>query len=38
MKNILKTLTKNKLVLFVLIFVIATFFYLFNIWFSDLWS
>ena len=38
MKNILKKLTKNKLLIFLLIFVIATILYLFNIGFSDLWS
>jgi len=38
MKNILKKLSKNKLLIFLLIFIIATFFYLFNIGFSDLWS
>jgi uncharacterized membrane protein len=38
MKNILEKLTKNKLLIFILIFVIATVFYLFNIGFSDLWS
>jgi 4-amino-4-deoxy-L-arabinose transferase-like glycosyltransferase len=38
MKNYLKKLTKNKLIIFLLIFVIATAFYLFNIGFSDLWS
>jgi uncharacterized membrane protein len=38
MKNILKKLTSNELLIFLLIFVFATFFYLFNIGFSDLWS
>ncbi|MBN1117297.1 MAG: glycosyltransferase family 39 protein [Bacteroidales bacterium] len=38
MKNILKKLKKNKLVIFLLIFVIATVFYLFKLGFSDLWS
>jgi len=38
MKNILKKLTKNNLLIFLLIFVAATVFYLFNIGFSDLWS
>jgi uncharacterized membrane protein len=38
MKNTLKKLAENKLLLFLLIFVIATFFYMFNIGFSDLWS
>ena len=38
MKTILEKLTRNKLLLFLLIFVIATVFYLFNIGFSDLWS
>lgn len=38
MKNILKKLTSNELLKFLLIFVFATFFYLFNIGFSDLWS
>jgi 4-amino-4-deoxy-L-arabinose transferase-like glycosyltransferase len=38
MTNILKKLTSNELLIFLLIFVFATFFYLFNIGFSDLWS
>jgi len=38
MENILKKLTKNKLLIFLLIFAIATVFYLFKIGFSDLWS
>jgi 4-amino-4-deoxy-L-arabinose transferase-like glycosyltransferase len=38
MKIILKKLTSNELLIFLLIFVFATFFYLFNIGFSDLWS
>lgn len=38
MKNILKKLTSNELLMFLLIFVFAAFFYLFNIGFSDLWS
>ena len=38
MKNIFKKLTGNNLLIFLLIFVIATFFYLFNIGFSDMWS
>jgi len=38
MKNILKKLTRNKLVIFLLIFVFATAFYLFKLGFSDLWS
>ena len=38
MKNILKKLASNELIIFILIFVFATFFYLFNISFSDLWS
>ena len=38
MNNILKKLTSNELLIFLLIFVLATFFYLFNIGFSDLWS
>jgi uncharacterized membrane protein len=38
MENILKKLTKNNLLIFLLIFVIATVFYLFKIGFSDLWS
>jgi uncharacterized membrane protein len=38
MKNILNKLTRNNLLIFLLIFVIATVFYLFNIGFSDLWS
>jgi len=38
MESILKKLTKNKLLIFLLIFFIATIFYLFNIDFSDLWS
>ena len=38
MKNILEKLTKNKLIIFFLIFVIAAVFYLFKIGFSDLWS
>lgn len=37
MKNILNKLIRNKLVLFLLFFVIAIFFYMFNIGFSDLW-
>ena len=38
MKNVLKQLTNNTLLLFLVIFVIAGAFYLFNIGFSDLWS
>ena len=38
MENILKKLTKNKLLIFLLIFTGATVFYLFKIGFSDLWS
>jgi 4-amino-4-deoxy-L-arabinose transferase-like glycosyltransferase len=38
MENILKKLTQNELVLFILIFAFATVFYLFKIGFSDLWS
>jgi uncharacterized membrane protein len=38
MENILKKLTKNNLLLFLLILAIATVFYLFKIGFSDLWS
>ena len=38
MKNILEKLSRNKPVIFSLIFVIATIFYLFNLGFSDLWS
>jgi uncharacterized membrane protein len=38
MGNILKKLSGNDLLLFLLIFVFATFFYMFNIGFSDLWS
>ncbi len=38
MKNIINKLIRNNLFLFLLIFVIATFFYLFKIGFSDLWS
>jgi uncharacterized membrane protein len=38
MENILKKLTKNKLLIFFLIFAIGTVFYLFKIGFSDLWS
>ena len=38
MKNILNKLTSNNLLIFLLIFVIATVFYLFKIGFSDLWS
>jgi 4-amino-4-deoxy-L-arabinose transferase-like glycosyltransferase len=38
MKKYLNMLTKNKLLIFLLIFVAAIFFYLFNIGFSDLWS
>ncbi|MFC2138750.1 glycosyltransferase family 39 protein [Bacteroidota bacterium] len=38
MKNIFNKLTGSNLALFLLIFVIATFFYLFNLGFSDLWS
>jgi uncharacterized membrane protein len=38
MKNILEKLTRNKLLIFSLIFVFATVFYLFKIGFSDLWS
>ena len=38
MENILKKLTKNKLLIFLLIFAVATVFYLFKIGFSDLWS
>jgi hypothetical protein len=35
---VLKILTSNNLLIFLLIFVIAIVFYLFNIGFSDLWS
>lgn len=38
MKNILKKLIENKLVIFLLIFVFATVFYLYKLGFSDLWS
>jgi uncharacterized membrane protein len=38
MKNILKKLTKNKLLLFFLIFIVASVFYLFKLGYSDLWS
>ena len=38
MKNIVKKLTGNELLIFLLIFVFAAFFYTFNIGFSDLWS
>jgi len=38
MENILKKLTRNNLLIFLLIFVIAACFYLFKIGFSDLWS
>ncbi len=38
MKSILKTLKRNELVIFLLIFVIATFFYMYKLGFSDLWS
>lgn len=38
MKNAWTRLTGNNLLLFILIFVFASFFYLFNIGFSDLWS
>lgn len=38
MKKYLNQLTENKLLLFSLLFVAATVFYLFNIGFSDLWS
>ena len=38
MENILKKLTKSKLLIFLMIFAIATVFYLFKIGFSDLWS
>jgi uncharacterized membrane protein len=38
MKNILKNIARNKLFLFLLIFVIASVFYLFKLGFSDLWS
>ena len=38
MKTILEKLTRNNLVIFLLIFVLATVFYLFKIGFSDLWS
>jgi uncharacterized membrane protein len=38
MENILKKLAENKLLMFFLIFVLATVFYSFNIGFSDLWS
>jgi uncharacterized membrane protein len=38
MKNILNKLIKNNSLLFLLIFVFAVVFYLFNIGFSDLWS
>ncbi len=38
MDNILKKLTKNKLLIFFLIFSLATVFYLLKIGFSDLWS
>jgi uncharacterized membrane protein len=38
MENILKKLTRSKLLIFLLIFAIATVLYLFKIGFSDLWS
>jgi uncharacterized membrane protein len=38
MENILKKLTKNKLLIFLFFFAIASVFYLFKIGFSDLWS
>src|SRR5512145_3373214 len=38
MKNTLKRYISNELLLFVLIFVFATVFYLFKLGFSDLWS
>lgn len=38
MENILKKVTKNNLLVFFLIFVIAAAFYIFKIGFSDLWS
>lgn len=38
MKILLKKLTKNNLLTFLLFFLTATIFYLFNIGFSDLWS
>ncbi len=38
MNNIIKNLTNNKLLIFLLIFVIAALFYLFKIGFSDMWS
>ncbi len=38
MKNILNKLIRNESVLFLLIFVIAAFFYMFKLGFSDLWS
>ena len=38
MKNILKKLKKSELIIFFLIFVVATVFYLFKLGFSDLWS
>ena len=38
MKNILKKLTGNNLLIFILIFVLAAAFYLFKLSFSDLWS
>jgi 4-amino-4-deoxy-L-arabinose transferase-like glycosyltransferase len=38
MENILKKLTKNRLLIFFLIFAIAAIFYLIKIGFSDLWS
>ncbi|MBN2762575.1 MAG: glycosyltransferase family 39 protein, partial [Bacteroidales bacterium] len=38
MKNVVRKLTGNNLLMFLLIFVFAVFFYSFNIGFSDLWS
>lgn len=38
MKNILKKLKRNNLALFLLILIITTVFFLFNLGFSDLWS
>jgi uncharacterized membrane protein len=38
MENILKKLTKNSLLIFLLIFAIASVFYLYKLGFSDLWS
>jgi uncharacterized membrane protein len=38
MKNLINKLTGNNLILFLLIFVFAIVFYMFNLGFSDLWS